>query len=195
MNKDKIIVNAAVLILLLVGLLLLWFKFYVSTPHYFSYINTTQGYALLIPADWAGNYEVVESDDLNQTSFMFKSPKQAASLLFLIKKTTVWDWDNLKQNNLAGPVSRELARVGDSVYYAQWLANNPYQQETARIYLDMVRDLSIIFDSFKLSSDFQITKPEFCIQVITKAVNHLTGEIKEFPTPCNIPEDWEVLAN
>lgn len=31
-----------------------------------------------------------------------------------------------------------------------------------------------------------------CIQVITKARHKITGKIKEFPTPCDIPDDWEI---
>lgn len=34
-----------------------------------------------------------------------------------------------------------------------------------------------------------------CIQVITPARHTTTGEIKEFPTPCDVPEDWEVIQN
>lgn len=30
-----------------------------------------------------------------------------------------------------------------------------------------------------------------CIQVITPARNPGTGECKEFPTPCDVPKDWE----
>ncbi len=30
-----------------------------------------------------------------------------------------------------------------------------------------------------------------CIQVITTARNPETGEIRDFPTPCDVPEDWE----
>ncbi len=29
-----------------------------------------------------------------------------------------------------------------------------------------------------------------CLQVITTARNKVTGEIKDFPTPCNIPPGW-----
>lgn len=32
---------------------------------------------------------------------------------------------------------------------------------------------------------------EGCIQVITPAKNLATGECKEFPTPCNVPEGWK----
>jgi len=35
----------------------------------------------------------------------------------------------------------------------------------------------------------------FCIQVITPAINPQTGETKEFPTPCEVPEGWEPILN
>lgn len=34
-----------------------------------------------------------------------------------------------------------------------------------------------------------------CAQVITPARNPETGEIREFPTPCDVPEGWEVIQN
>lgn len=30
-----------------------------------------------------------------------------------------------------------------------------------------------------------------CVQVITPAINPRTGERKEFPTPCDVPEGWQ----
>lgn len=35
---------------------------------------------------------------------------------------------------------------------------------------------------------------QICIQVITRAKNPKTGEIKDFPTPCDVPEGWEVVS-
>jgi hypothetical protein len=35
----------------------------------------------------------------------------------------------------------------------------------------------------------------FCAQVITPAVNPETGDIVEYPTPCDVPEGWEVIQN
>lgn len=32
-----------------------------------------------------------------------------------------------------------------------------------------------------------------CIQVITPAKNIATGEIRDFPTPCDVPDGWESL--
>ena len=37
--------------------------------------------------------------------------------------------------------------------------------------------------------------PEVCIQVITPARNPETGEIREFPTPCAVPDGWEKIEN
>lgn len=36
-------------------------------------------------------------------------------------------------------------------------------------------------------------EPQLCIQVVTPAVNRDTLEIREFPTPCDVPEGWEAL--
>ncbi len=33
-----------------------------------------------------------------------------------------------------------------------------------------------------------------CIQVITPAKNLTTGEVVDYPTPCDVPEGWEVVA-
>ncbi|KKS82270.1 MAG: hypothetical protein UV58_C0011G0024 [Candidatus Wolfebacteria bacterium GW2011_GWC1_43_10] len=35
---------------------------------------------------------------------------------------------------------------------------------------------------------------QMCIQVITPAKNPQTGEIVEFPTPCDVPEGWEKVS-
>lgn len=32
-----------------------------------------------------------------------------------------------------------------------------------------------------------------CIQVITRARNPQTGEVRDFPTPCDVPEGWEKI--
>jgi len=34
----------------------------------------------------------------------------------------------------------------------------------------------------------------YCAQVITPARNPQTGEIKEYPTPCDVPAGWEILS-
>ena len=37
------------------------------------------------------------------------------------------------------------------------------------------------------------SEDEFCIQVITPARDPKTGECKDFPTPCDVPEGWEAV--
>jgi len=36
---------------------------------------------------------------------------------------------------------------------------------------------------------------QFCAQVITPARNPQTGEVRDFPTPCDVPENWEPVSN
>lgn len=38
-------------------------------------------------------------------------------------------------------------------------------------------------------------KPGICIQVITPARNPQTGECKQFPTPCDVPEGWTKVSS
>ena len=34
-----------------------------------------------------------------------------------------------------------------------------------------------------------------CAQVITPARDTKTGDIREFPTPCDVPDGWEIIQN
>ena len=36
---------------------------------------------------------------------------------------------------------------------------------------------------------------EQCAQVVTPARNPETGDIREFPTPCDVPDSWELIQN
>jgi len=45
----------------------------------------------------------------------------------------------------------------------------------------------------RTSDGLTFTKYEACIQVITSARNPQTREIREFPTPCDVPEGWEKI--
>lgn len=37
------------------------------------------------------------------------------------------------------------------------------------------------------------SEDKICIQVITPAKNPKTGEIEDFPTPCDVPEGWTII--
>lgn len=47
--------------------------------------------------------------------------------------------------------------------------------------------------SNQILSTFKFIEPTVCIQVITPARNPQTGEVKNFPTPCDVPEGWEKI--
>src|SRR3989344_3995963 len=42
----------------------------------------------------------------------------------------------------------------------------------------------------QILSTFRFVEPEICIQVVTTARNPKTGEVRDFPTPCDVPEGW-----
>lgn len=55
-----------------------------------------------------------------------------------------------------------------------------------------------VFHSGKKTSDMrpetlEEEETEMCVQVITPAKNPDTGEVVDFPTPCDVPEGWEVV--
>lgn len=60
--------------------------------------------------------------------------------------------------------------------------------------LTWCKAFSVLFNSADLSPLFE-AEDRMCIQVITPARNTETGEIREFPTPCNVPTGWEVIEN
>lgn len=37
-------------------------------------------------------------------------------------------------------------------------------------------------------------RDKVCIQVITPARNPATSEVRDFPTPCDVPDDWEIIS-
>ncbi len=198
MIKDKFIVGLVVIILLLLAVGLIWFKVYVSTPHYLIYHNSLQGYSVLIPAWWGKNYDVLEEDNGAHVNFIFKSVKEEPYLLFSIVKTTPTEWEQLKKDSQKVTVSRWLARRENDVFYAYWLPNNPYRGQESGKYLAMARDLTSVFNSFSLAVNSESLPQEqeqsFCIQVITTAKELVSGQIKEFSTPCEVPAGWEIIS-
>ncbi len=59
--------------------------------------------------------------------------------------------------------------------------------------LTWCRAFGVLFNSANISS--LIKDEAVCVQVITPARNPQTGIIQEFPTPCDVPEGWEVIQN
>ena len=193
MGQEKMVTTAAVGVLLLVAGGIVGWKAYLVTPHGKIYRNVAQNYTLLIPTSWGDHYNVIEQG--TSVLFMYQPNKGTPALIFAVEKTSVAAWQGIGQDKLTRPVSQELWRRGDEVYYARWSANNPYSGSEARKYLALARDVSQVLASFTLDIETQakITEPAVCIQVITPARNTLTGEIKEFPTPCDVPQGWEII--
>ena len=78
------------------------------------------------------------------------------------------------------PIVVATAFAAGYLFWQQTLIPGPYDLEPVNI----VR--------------YQTIKPEskedrICIQVITPARNPQTGEVRDFPTPCDVPEGWEVV--
>lgn len=61
----------------------------------------------------------------------------------------------------------------------------------------IITDFQNIVKSIKLATPAPISSAEpdgkMCAQVITPAKNLTTGEVKDFPTPCDVPAGWQVL--
>ncbi|MDO8492168.1 MAG: hypothetical protein Q7S34_00815 [bacterium] len=90
---------------------------------------------------------------------------------------------NIDLNNFSDNTLESLARDNPSKEY-------------------LVRDLSDvaiynqILSTFKfLTTEAQKSQEsaELCVQVITPARNPQTGEVRNFSTPCDVPEGWEVV--
>lgn len=50
-------------------------------------------------------------------------------------------------------------------------------------------------DYIKNREQTQIGEETYCIQVITTAKDPISGESKDFPTPCDVPEGWIIVEN
>ena len=64
--------------------------------------------------------------------------------------TTPENWQ-VRQNSIPKTTSRLLAQTNEHVYYAYWLANNPYSGLMGKDYLDIVRGISGVLNSFSIA--------------------------------------------
>lgn len=195
MDKNKLYELA--ILVLLVGLIIIigWRKYLQLNPGFFSYTNTNYGYSLQLPATWQGYYDVIEQGSGSTTIFMYKALKAEPAQIFSISQVPSSSWQLISQDKFTQPTSRWLAERNGLVFYAQWLANNPYQGQDARNYLAMVRDVSEVLNSYSIiqTNAVPIQDQSVCIQVITTAKNSLTKEVKDFATPCNVPAGWDIV--
>lgn len=75
-----------------------------------------------------------------------------------------------------------LIPFGDKMYLFKFPTQNKPEE---------VEEILESFKFFKNASK----NDEVCIQVITPAKNEETGECREFPTPCDVPEGWEKVES
>ncbi|MDP3986452.1 MAG: hypothetical protein Q8P77_03450, partial [Candidatus Veblenbacteria bacterium] len=187
---------AALLSLLAVAIGLLWWTAVRVTPRVEQYRSASQGYTLEIPQRWQGSYRVEET--ATATVFLYQLPRGGEpQLVVAVEAVSPEEWAAVLDDPLRRTTSRELGQQGGMVYYAHWLANNPYRGSEARAYLTLVRGITEVLDSFKLdmaAADRQSSGGRVCIQVITPARNLATGEVKDFPTPCDVPQGWQVVS-
>ncbi|MBI1982437.1 MAG: hypothetical protein HYS68_02555 [Candidatus Levybacteria bacterium] len=59
------------------------------------------------------------------------------------------------------------------------------------IFLQQLRNSTEVLSPSQDKKEEELPNGRVCIQVITPARNPGTGECKEFPTPCDVPKDWE----
>lgn len=87
-----------------------------------------------------------------------------------------------------GPII-DTTDIGGLIYEPDYVAG-----------VDVVRKSSDFLDEGQqrmildqILSTFKFIESEICIQVITQARNPETGEVRDFPTPCDVPEGWEKI--
>lgn len=65
-----------------------------------------------------------------------------------------------------------------------------YYFEHGRLIFEFDTFLDDLPELDQILSTFRFLDSEICIQVITPARNPKTGEVRDFPTPCDVPEGW-----
>ena len=107
------------------------------------------------------------------------------------------------QNVVSGPTALTVGNNSTKGYRIKWnyqgkeyIYNLAYFSYQNKIYA--FNDLGLKENEFyQILSTFKFIEPDQsgqpCIQVITPARNLQTGEVKDFPTPCDVPEGWEKI--
>ena len=70
-----------------------------------------------------------------------------------------------------------------------WLTYSQYG-DTINAYIRTIQKNETVNKTEPVKKD-----QEICAQVITPARDPKTGDIREFPTPCDVPKTWEVIQN
>lgn len=168
-----------------------------------------------------GGYEIQLAEDTpdNRAVFAGQAPGREGPISITLQSfpnpnnLSPLNWakeNNISNISLARGEIQEFQISGAPAILYQWDGLYPADQiifsaagkifSLAGTYLDEEDEIRIIFanliTSMKiLKSETVAENPNYkiCSQVITPARNPLTGEIKNFSTPCSVPADWEVV--
>lgn len=88
---------------------------------------------------------------------------------------------NTKTLNYArSPIKQETVKIGDRINVYGWQSKeNPTHIEA-----------EILRVTIGTKTPIAQEPPVICAQVITRARNTETGEVRDFPTPCSVPKGW-----
>ncbi|OGE74208.1 MAG: hypothetical protein A3I07_03090 [Candidatus Doudnabacteria bacterium RIFCSPLOWO2_02_FULL_42_9] len=77
-----------------------------------------------------------------------------------------------------------------SISHKSWFARHLLAEILGIVLAGAVLAAGYYFFIAKSNSEETSNDGQVCIQVIAEARNPQTGEIKQFPTPCDVPEGW-----
>jgi hypothetical protein len=170
---------------------------------------TNNGYEVVLVKDTAENRAVWNGESLGREGPIsinvqsFPNPENLSPLAWA-------NQNNISNISLAVGEIQEFQVAGWPAILYQW--DGLYRADQiifaaenkifslSSTYLEAEDEIRIVFVSLitslrVLQSELVNTPPtdEVCIQVITPAQNPVTGEVKEFGTPCAVPVGWEVI--
>lgn len=79
------------------------------------------------------------------------------------------------------PIQQTVLNIGDRMNIYGW----QQRQQPSVIEAEIVRVVAIVKTAIEKDPSTRI-----CIQVLATAKNPATGEVRTFPTPCDIPQGW-----
>ncbi len=137
----------------------------------------------LHPAD--GTVRIVEANGKQYIRYEnYKTINGPDLFVYLAKDTSAKEFISL------GKIRGTMGEVQYEVPHGTPIAEYPYV-------LTWCRAFGVLFNYADMRPFFEKSADSgtLCAEVITSARNADTGEIREFPTPCDVPQGWDVIEN